>query len=408
MLPLKYQKTTAWIGRLRVSIILVLGLLALLFITPQILATGAIANEVSVSAEMAIASPEEIDSSWVQVGDRGKSVQTLQTNLKSLGYELETPISDVFDEATERVVRQFQRAEGLGIDGIVGPLTQAQIATVGRRMGVKTYLTKMQTGESGEGQETLASTTLPPDIQRIVDRGKLVVALIDKDNPPFFMVRKDGQLDGSDVKMAAAIAKELEVDLEFRRSATTFDEVVDDVFTHQADLAISKISRTLKRAKRTRFSNPYLSLRQGLLVNRLQLAQNAQGSNMTQMIRNLEGKIGVIEGSSYAGFAEQKFPKATIVSYPTWDDVVKAVTNGSVLAAYRDELEVKKIVLSSPDVALQFQTIALTDTKDALSVVLPWNSEHLLSFVNQYLDTADLIDTTDGLLEEYDDYFQAS
>lgn len=412
MLPLRPQKITAWTGRFRVGIILVIGLLALFFISPRIWAKSAmIAPNASTPAEIVIAPSAEIDSRWEQLGDRGEAVQTLQKNLDSLGYEAIGQIPGLFNEATDRAVRRFQRSEGLDIDGIAGPMTQAQIVIVGHRMGVKTNITSTQTGELSGGELSggeLSSVVLPPDIQRIVDRGKLVVALIDKDNPPFFMLRKDGQLDGSDVKMAKAIATELDVDLEFRRSATTFDEVVDDVSTHHADLAISKISRTLKRAKRTRFSEPYLSLRQGLLVNRLQLAQNAHGSSMTEMIRNLEGKIGVIEGSSYAGFAEQKFPKATIVSYPNWDEVVKAVTNGTVLAAYRDELEVKKIVLSSPDVALQFQTIALTDTQDALSVVLPWNSEHLLAFVNQYLDTANLTDTTDGLLEEYSDYFQPS
>jgi polar amino acid transport system substrate-binding protein len=404
----RFHKKNAWIGRARVAIVLLLGLLGLLFITPQLLATNVAANNSPAAAEIRMASPGEVDSSWVQLGDRGEAVQTLQKNLDSLGYEATGQIPGLFNEAMDRAVRRFQQTEELDVDGIVGPITQGQIATVGGKMGAKTYVTQAQTGEVNDVTGELASATLPPDIQRILDRGKLVVALIDKDNPPFFMVRKDGQLDGSDVKMAKAIAKELDVELEFRRTATTFDEVVDDVSTHHADLAISKISRTLKRAKRTRFSDPYLSLRQGLLVNRLQLAQNAHGSSMTEMIRNLEGKIGVIEGSSYAGFAEQKFPKATIVSYPNWDEVVKAVTNGTVLAAYRDELEVKKIVLSSPDVALQFQTIALTDTQDALSIVLPWNSEHLLAFVNQYLDTANLIDTTDGLLEEYSDYFQPS
>jgi polar amino acid transport system substrate-binding protein len=412
MLLSKSQKIIAWIWRFRVALILALGVLALLFIAPQISAETAIATRSPKAAESVIVPFAENDYVWEQLGDRSEDVQTLQTNLKALGYEGVDSASGFFDEATDRAVREFQRSEGLDVDGIVGPITQAKIAAVGGKAGIRIQGNLEGNLEATQAQATAsnapAHAALPPDIQRIVDRGKLVVSLLNKDNPPFFMVGKGGQLEGSDVKMAQAIAAELDVDLEFRRTATTFDEVVDDVYEHRADLAISKVSRTLKRAKRTRFSAPYLSLRQGLLVNRLQLAQNAHGSSMTEMIRNLEGKIGVIEGSSYAGFAEQKFPKATVVSYPNWDEVVKAVTNGEVLAAYRDELEVKKIVLSSPDVALQFQTIALTDTQDALSMALPWNSSHLLAFVNQYLDTAALTDTTDGLLEEYADYFQGS
>lgn len=408
MLPSRSHKTAIWKEKLRTGIILVLGVLALLAITPQISDENAIAKDFSTTTEITISSSEKINSNFLMLGDHSSEVKTLKTNLKDLGYETISQTSGLFDEATDRAVRKFQQSERLSVDGIVGPITQERIAAVvgsRSRNGTQVENIKART-QPRKLTANLSNATLPPDIQRIVDRGVLVVSLLDKDNPPFFMVREDGQLDGSDVKMARAIAEALDVDVEFRRTATTFNEVVDDVYARNADLAISKISRTLKRARHNRFSKPYLSLRQGLLVNRLQLAQSSHGSNMTEMIRNLEGKIGIIKGSSYAGFAKQKFPKATIVSYPNWSDVVKAVTNGTVVAAYRDELEVKKIVLSRPDTALQLQTIALTDTQDPLSIVLPWDSNHLLAFVNQYLDTADLIDTTDELLEEYIAYFQ--
>ncbi|MGC1308574.1 MAG: transporter substrate-binding domain-containing protein [Phormidesmis sp.] len=364
---------------------------------PQILAVDAIANDSSTAA-IITAFPEKMPHTSLRRNSRGQAVQALQGDLETLGYEAVGRTPGLFDTATDRAVRRFQRSEGLMVDGIVGPVTQARLAAI--KAGTETQMAQFDNNR--------ARLSLPPDIQRIIDRKILVVSLLDEDNPPFFMLGKDGQLDGSDVRMAREIAAALDVEIEFRRSAKTFNEVVDDVYALNADLAISKISRTLKRAKRTRFSEPYLNLRQGLLVNRLQLAQVSRGSNMVEMIRDLEGKIGVIKGSSYAGFVEQKFPKATVVRYSTWDDVVEAVTSGAVLAAYRDELEVKKIVLSRPNSALQFQTIALTDTQDALSIVLPWDSNHLLSFVNQYLSTAELIDTTDGLLKEYTDYFQSS
>jgi len=348
---------------------------------------------------------DDTDSAYssLRLNDRHQAVRQLQSDLNYLGYESVGKMPGLFDEATERAVRRFQRSQGLTVDGIAGPATLTQI------VAVKNHSEGLPQSELPDIGVVARETRegLPPDIQRIVDRGKLVVSLLNRDNPPFFMMNKEQRLDGSDVKMARAIAAALDVDLEFRRTATTFNEVVDDVYSLNADLAISKISRTLKRAKRTRFSDPYLNLRQGLLVNRLQLAASSDGQSMTETIRNLHGKIGVIKGSSYAGFAQQKFPNATVVDYPSWGEVVEAVTSGEILAAYRDELEVKKIVLSRPDAALQFQTVALTDTQDPLSVVLPWDSEHLLAFVNQYLESSGLVYTTDSLLDEYADYFQA-
>ena len=248
-------------------------------------------------------------------------------------------------------------------------------------------------------------TEMPPDIQRILDRGTLVVALLNHDNPPFF-IGEAKALGGLDIKIAQGLADALEVDLEFNRSAETFNQVVEKVYQLEADIAISKLSRTLSRAKRVHFSQPYVTMRQGLLVNRLQLAQQTEGNQIIEAIRNFNGNVGVIKGSSYGSFIKQKFPAATIQEYPTWDDIVKAVVNGDIQAAYRDELEIKKVILKNPDAALRLQTIALTDTQDQIAMAIPWDSHNLQAFVNQYLDTFKLDYTADDVLSEYADYLQ--
>jgi polar amino acid transport system substrate-binding protein len=246
-----------------------------------------------------------------------------------------------------------------------------------------------------------ATSKMPPDIQRILQRGKLIVATLNQDNPPFFVTNSAGELEGLDAEVARSLADQLGVEVEFNRSAATFDQVVKSVYQLDADLAISKLSRTLNRAKLVRFTQPYVTMRQGLLVNRLQIAQQANGRNIAEVIRGLEGKVGVIQGSSYVGFLQKKFPKAEIVEFPSWSAAIDAVIRGEVLATYRDELEVKKIVLSKPDAALQFQTIALTDTEDSIAIALPWDSQHLLAFVNQSLEMMHINHTADSLLQDY-------
>jgi polar amino acid transport system substrate-binding protein len=259
--------------------------------------------------------------------------------------------------------------------------------------------------EQGIALPELAERSLvAPEIQRIQERGKLIVAMVDQETAPF-LIRRNGQLDGVDGKIAVAIAKSLNVELEVLQSAKTFDEVVEQVYALKADLAISKVSRTMQRAQLVQFSRPYVQMRQGLLVNRLQIAQQAQGRELTDVVRRLQGKVGVLEGSSYINFTQQKFPKAVAVEYPTWEAVVDAVVRGEVVAAYRDELEVKKVVLSKPEAALQFQTVALTDAQDGIAIALPWDSHHLLAFVNQYLDINGIDYSADKVLQEYADYF---
>lgn len=331
------------------------------------------------------------NANWLQLGDRSAKVRQLKAQLQQLGYETGDR-SRLFNSTTQQAVLQFQENAGIGVDGIVGEETQRALAQA------------MNTAEdtiTSASNYDLNRSQNPPDIERIRSRGKLIVAVLNKENPPFFMTDESGQLVGADIVLAKEIAAQLGVPVEFNRSAKTFNDVVQQVYDLEADIAISKISRTLQRTKNVSFSRPYLTMRQGLLINRVQFTQQSKGKNVAETLRTLEGKVGVIRGSSYVGFVKQKFPQATVAEFSTWPEVVKAVTQGDVLAAYRDELEVKKIVRNNPDAALQFQTVALTDTQDPLSVVLPWDSRTLQSFVDQYLEVMHPQDTVDTLLDRY-------
>jgi len=257
-------------------------------------------------------------------------------------------------------------------------------------------------------EDSFSVNLLSPDIQKIIDRGKLIVAMTEYDNSPFFVKNKRGELEGLDMKIAQGLAQSLGVEVQLNRSARTFNEVVKIVAQGEADLAISKLSQTLNRAKKISFSHPYVTLRHGFLLNRLQLTKAAKNQDTAEFLRHFEGKIGVINGSSYEVFAKQKFPNATIVTYSSWEDVIRGAIKGDILAAYRDELEVKKIVINQPNVALKFQTVALKDTQDPIAIALPWSSNHLLEFVNLYLKFTNTNYSVNGVLSEYSELLEKS
>lgn len=259
----------------------------------------------------------------------------------------------------------------------------------------------------------------PPDIKRILERGYLEVAMKSIDSPPFFQVDSsehpckgdpnkfvhydDKIFCGLDVSLSKGIADELGVDVHFIRSAHTFNDTVDLVFENKADIAISKISRTLSRAKKVSFSQPYLTMKQSLLLNRVQFAKQSSGRRPEIAIRGLTGNIGVIEGSSYVGNTNQKFPNTVVREQPSWPDVLEAARNGEIVAAYRDELEVKRAILQDPSEAINFQTVVLTDTNDFVAMVLPWQSLHLREYVDDYLSANNIDFTADSLLDQFRD-----
>ena len=231
---------------------------------------------------------------------------------------------------------------------------------------------------------TAAASPLAPDISRIKQRGELVVAMLATDTPPFFFER-NGELVGLEVDLAKSIAKALNVEIRFNREAKSFNEVVDLVAQRRADLGISKLSRTLARAQIVHFSQPYLTLNHALVINRVAFARLASNMRVEDVIRQFNGSLGVIARSSFLDFAKLNFPNAKITEYPNWKEVLKAVNTGEVMAAYRDEFEIKRLLKETPSAALTLRTVTLKDLDDTLGIAVGINDPTLLSFVNQML-----------------------
>jgi ABC-type amino acid transport substrate-binding protein len=226
-----------------------------------------------------------------------------------------------------------------------------------------------------------STVPLPTDIAAIKKANVLVVAMTKKDNPPFFSGDEDS-IRGLDVEIARRIGILLGVPVQFRRDAESFAEVVEQVRDGRADIAVSKLSVTGPRLQVVRFSEPYIKLRQSLVINRLWLSQNSQGREVYQVIRDFNGKISFIRNSSYDTFARINFPNATFLPEDKWDTIIDKVTRGDIAAAYRDEFEIKKIAFEKPDAAITTKSITISDSVDYIAVAVNPKATQLLSMVN--------------------------
>jgi ABC-type amino acid transport substrate-binding protein len=238
-----------------------------------------------------------------------------------------------------------------------------------------------------------------PELARIVLRGELVVAVLSRDTPPF-VYEVEGKLMGVDIELVQQVSAELKVPIRFDRSAKTHDEVVEMVATGRADLGVSKLARTLKRAKYVLFSEPYMRLEHSLLINRLAFAGIARDQPVTQAVRNFNGTIAVLAGSAWEEFARRNFTKATVVAYPTWAKSVDAVKKGEVVAAYRDAIEVRTIMQSDPTLALTLRTVSFSDLESVLCVMIGPRDFVLQSFVNEIIASQSEKLTVSGLLKK--------
>lgn len=249
-----------------------------------------------------------------------------------------------------------------------------------------------------------ASAIQPPDIKRILDRGKLIVAMYSEDTPPFYMADKNGNLTGFDVHLIRGFAGQLGVTVEFRRNNKTFEDIIGAVTRRDVDVAISKLSMTFPRAARLLFSDPYMKVWQSLLINRLGLARLQKGNRLsvTEILQNLRSPIGVIGESSYVTYASEQFRTAPLKTYPTWEKTIAALDSGEILAAYWDEIATKTVINDKPERALNFLTVILKDAIDPKGIAVPWDSRHLASLINNYLSSLNLEMTANKLLNDYE------
>lgn len=236
------------------------------------------------------------------------------------------------------------------------------------------------------------------ELARIINRGVLIVALHEKDTPPFFY-EKDGVLVGFDIELVQRIGDHLKVPLQFDRSARTYDEVAQKVAIGKADVGVSKLARTLKRAESVLFSDPYMRLEHSLLINRLAFAGMARDQTVAQAVRNFNGTIGVLAGSAWEEFAQRNFDKATVVPFPTWAKAVQAAREGKVVAAYRDGIEVRMVMAADPQLALTMRTVSFTDLASMLCVVVGTRDLVLRSLINEIVANQKEPPTVEKLLK---------
>ena len=86
------------------------------------------ANVMEVTPDPAGPTPEPV----LRTGSRGEDVKTLQGRLHDLGYYTDE-IDGQFGAATKAAVIDFQRANGLDADGMVGSETKALLYSVEAR-----------------------------------------------------------------------------------------------------------------------------------------------------------------------------------------------------------------------------------------------------------------------------------
>ena len=176
-------------------------------------------------------------------------------------------------------------------------------------------------------------------LDKILKEKKIRVT-IDVGNPPFGILDKDGQPDGSDVAVARQMAKDMGVELEFVQVPSTGR--IPALLAGRSDVTIASISVTTDRAKTVMYCNPN---------GALQIVIFAPQSVAIKTPADLVGKrIGITRATLEEATVPKMAPQGTnIVWFDEIGATIQALLSGQVDAVAMTSFAGKTVADGNPD-----------------------------------------------------------
>ncbi len=238
---------------------------------------------------------------------------------------------------------------------------------------------------------------IPPDIEKILKRGVLRVAVLTNETSPFLERKPSGETTGYDIDMAKDIANHLGVKINFNFSAKSFNDLIKLIDMDEVDIATS-ITPTLPRAKFIAFSKPYALPNLVLFLNQ---ADFAQAHIDIQQINNPKYHIGFLQDSAYYSLLKENYLHATAVPYTDLHQGLSDVISGKLFAFFMDQPHLKIWLHEHPQGNLYGQIMVLKEKSLPLTIATAWNNPNFLAWLNQYLEISTRNGTQANLMAKY-------
>ena len=175
-------------------------------------------------------------------------------------------------------------------------------------------------------------------LDRIIKEKKIRVTA-EVTSPPFGILDKDNQPDGSEIATARQLAKDLGVELELVQ--VTAPQRIPALLAGRADVAISSLSITVDRAKTVMFAPPH-----GALSIVIAGAKGKQIRNANDMAGK---KIGLTRATLEEATVPKMAPQGTnIVMFDDIAATLQAMVSGQVDAAGTRESRARPEIRRSP------------------------------------------------------------
>jgi polar amino acid transport system substrate-binding protein len=215
-----------------------------------------------------------------------------------------------------------------------------------------------------------------PVIDRILDRGELIVGTMGK-MPPLNMTTKDGELIGMEVDLAKAIAGAMGVKARFETMA--FSELLPALQAGKVDMVLSGMTITAERNLKVAFVGPYFQSGKAFLTKIKTIAEADEAADVNKP----DTKLVALKGSTSQTFAEKFIPKATLWTASDYDEAVDMVLNDKVDAMIADYPICVVSVFRYPDAGLL--GVVTPITYEPIGIAVPSGDPLLINWLENFM-----------------------
>ena len=208
-------------------------------------------------------------------------------------------------------------------------------------------------------------------------------------SPPFGILDRNNQPDGSEIATARQLAKDLGVEVELVQ--VTSPQRIPGLLAGRVDVAISSLSITFERAKTVMFASPHGAL--SIVIFGPAKTKMASAADMVGK------RIGITRATLEEATVPKIAPPGTNIVY--FDDIastIQALVGGQVDAAVMSAFAAKSVADRNP--AAQMENKFTVTTAFYGAAVRPGDYD-LLQFINTWV----MVNTGNGVLAEiYEKY----
>lgn len=186
-------------------------------------------------------------------------------------------------------------------------------------------------------------------------------------NYPPMVYLDDGRIVGIEADFAAALAGELNRELEI--IDMPWEDLADALQAGRVDVVMAGVSITEQRKALAAFTDPYMEIGQMTLIRIADLAALGAPGDMQQPGRI----IGVEKNTTGQQLVEQAYPQATLRTYASADAAAGALRNGDIDYLVHDAPTIWRLTLDE----------AAAGAQDVLALYRPLTRESLAWAVNR-------------------------